>query len=314
MTHHPSSPSRDVLQRILLNNGSVRGQYVHLNETLQEIFHRRDYPVGLMPIIGELATVSVMIAAGLKRGSLIVQIQGEGALRLLVVEVNSALQVRATAEWSHELPEGTPLIDWVGIDARCVITIDPQQPNSKMYQGIVAADQSTIAETLEGYLANSAQCATRLWLGSCHGMAGGILLQRMPLDAAKAGQLEHEEADRMFWEQAVTLADTVTIEELADLTGQELLWRLFSSEGEVRVLAPQPISFFCSCNEDRVLNTLQMLGREDIKALFEEQEGEITVDCQFCGKRYTIGEHHYENLFDPEENSHWVSNTSTAQH
>jgi molecular chaperone Hsp33 len=259
-------------------------------------------------------TVSVMIAAGLKRGSLIVQIHGEGALRLLVVEVNAALQVRATAEWNNELPLGTPLVDWVGLDGRCVITIDPQQANSKMYQGIVAADQSTIAETLEGYLTNSAQCETRIWLGCEKHTAGGILLQRMPLDSDKASVPECVEEDKELWEQAITLADTVTVAELVNLSSEELLWRLFSSEGEVRVLAPQPISFFCNCNEDRVLNTLQMLGGEDIKALFEEQEGEISVDCQFCGKRYTIGEHHYESLFSPEEKGHWITAGSNTQH
>jgi len=242
------SPQHDHLQRILLNNGTVRGQYVHLDDTLREVFERRRYPEGLMPILAELATVSVMIAAGLKRGSLIVQLHGEGALRLLVVEVNSALQVRATAEWMHELQPGTPLPDWLGPDAKCVITLDPQQPNTQMYQGIVPADQSSIAKMLEGYLENSAQCPTRVWLGSDGVTGAGLLLQRLPLSSKQANNAESEDQHEAFWEHAVTLADTVTVNELNTLPGHELLWRLFSSEGEVRVLAPQPVSFFCSCN------------------------------------------------------------------
>jgi len=44
-----------------------------------------------------------------------------------------------------------------------------------------------------------------------------------------------------------------------------------------------------------------MLGQEDVQSLFEEQDGEISVDCQFCGKHYVVGAHHLEKLFSPEE-------------
>ncbi|MES2206485.1 MAG: Hsp33 family molecular chaperone HslO [Pseudomonadota bacterium] len=309
-----NSLKSDHLQRVLLNDGKVRGQYVHLEATLNEVFMRREYPEALMPILAELATVSVMIAAGLKRGSLIVQIQGEGALRLMVVEVNVALQVRATAEWSHELHVGAPLQDWVGPGAKCVITLDPQQPNSKMYQGIVPADQSTVAKMLEGYLENSAQSPTRVWLGSDGRAGAGLLLQKLPADSGRTYDESLIESQELFWDQSIALADTVTSDELIKLSGHELLWRLFSSEGEVRVLTPQPVSFFCSCNEERVLHTLQMLGQEDVKNLFEEQDGEISIDCQFCGKHYVIGEHHFENLFSPEDNLNVKLDASNVQH
>src|SRR5512135_1220483 len=197
----------DSLRRFLFEHAPIRGEIVRLGTVWQSVIERHNYPPVLRDLMGELCAAAVLLAATLKlQGSMVLQIHGKGAVKLLVVECTGDLELRATAKWQGELTHGT-LQDLVG-DGRFVITLDPKD-GSQPYQGIVALEGDSIAEILQSYMTRSEQLETRLWLAADGKQAGGMLLQKLP------AQGESQDADA--WERATQFADTLKAEELLDL-------------------------------------------------------------------------------------------------
>ena len=184
----------DTLHRFLFEHAPIRGEIVHL-DAWQTVLERHEYPPVLRDLMGELCAAAVLLAATLKlKGSLVLQIHGKGAVKLLVVECTGDMELRATAKWAGELAQGG-LAELIG-DGRFVITLDPKD-GKQAYQGIVALEGDSVAEILQNYMTRSEQLETRLWLAADGQHAAGMLLQKLP---DKAGQ------DEDAWERASLLA------------------------------------------------------------------------------------------------------------
>ncbi len=262
----------DALHRFLFEHAAIRGERVHLDASWRTVLERHGYPPILVQLMGELTAAAVLLAATLKlQGSLILQIQGRGAIKLLVVECTGDLQLRATAKWEGELHGD--LAEMVG-DGRFAITLDPKN-GSQAYQGIVALEGGSVAEILQHYMARSEQLETRLWLAADENGAAGMLLQKLP---------EKESHDADAWERVTRLADTLQRDELLELPTMELLHRLYHEE-DVRLFEAQPVSFHCGCSRDKVAAMLKMLGREEVESILVEQ-GTVEIHCEFCNQRY----------------------------
>jgi molecular chaperone Hsp33 len=152
----------DSLMRFLFDQAPVRGEVVSLDQTWQEVLQRHDYPPLLQALLGELMAAAALLSATLKfDGALIMQLQGSGALQLLVVECNADLGMRATAKWQGEI-RPQPLRDLLG-KGRFIITLDPQNGQTP-YQGIVGLEGDSVAAILENYMLRSEQLETRFWL------------------------------------------------------------------------------------------------------------------------------------------------------
>lgn len=281
--------SPDSLHRFLFEAAPVRGELVHLGESWRTILSMHDYPPLLRLVLGELLAAAVLLAATLKlRGSLVLQIQGQGALKLLVVECTGDLQVRATAKWEGDLTHGN-LRDWVGA-GRFVITLDSKD-GGQPYQGIVALAGDSVAEILQDYMSRSEQLDTRLWLAADEQRTAGMLLQKLP---------EQGGGDADLWARASLLADTVRAEELQQLSAPTLLNRLFGEE-DIRLFDAQEISFGCTCSRDNVARMLQLIGEDEVDAVLEEQ-GSIQVCCEFCNQCYVFEEDDIDEVFaGPDE-------------
>lgn len=274
----------DSLQRFIFEGAPVRGELVHLDATWRAVLERHDYPRQLRDMLGEMMAAAALLSATLKfTGSLIMQIQGSGTVKLMVVECTSEQTMRATAKWTGEL-ESTQFRDLVG-DGRFVITIAPNDL-SQTYQGIVELNGDTLTEVLEHYMSTSEQLDTRLWLACDDQQAAGILLQKLPETAGHEGDT---------WNRAVTLAQTITPDELLRLPGAQVLHRLFHEE-TLRVFEPRVMSFRCSCSRDRVVNMLRMLGRDEVRSILQER-GAVDVACEFCNRKYVFDPVDSEQIF-----------------
>jgi len=288
-------PHPDSLQRFLFERSPVRGELVHLDDAWRAVLERHDYPPALRAVMGELMAAAVLLAATLKlKGSLILQIQGQGPVTLLVVECDGELNVRATAKWQGEL-EGIAFTQMVG-DGRFVITLDPRD-GGQTYQGIVELDGESVAEVLQNYMLRSDQLETRLWLAADEQHAAGLLLQKMPGEGGYAVSPNEDEDDDM-WSRVTMLTDTLKREELLGLPAVELIRRLYAEE-DVRLFDTQPVAFRCSCSRDRVARMLKMLGRDEVQSLLAEQ-GVAEVTCEFCNHKYVFDKVDAEQVFVPE--------------
>ena len=287
----------DSLQRFIFEGVPVRGEIVHLDATWRAVLERHDYPEPLRAVLGELMAAAALLSATLKfDGSLILQMQGSGTVKLIVVECTSEQTMRATAKWDGELSSGS-FRELVG-DGRFVITIAPSD-GKQTYQGIVELTGDSVSEVLEHYMATSEQLETRLWLGADGAQAAGMLLQRVP--GAEGG-------DPDAWNRAVTLGGTVTDRELLTLPARQIIHRLFHEE-DVRVFDARILSFRCSCSRERVVNMLRLLGHAEVRSIVDER-GEVEVNCEFCNKRYALDAVDAEQIFAAEV----VTPAATTRH
>lgn len=274
----------DTLNRFLFENTPVRGNLVNLTSTFQMALNKQHLPAGLKRSLGELMAASALLTATLKMtGSLVLQIQGKGQLKLLVVECNSDFGIRATAKWQGEIRDDQNLFDLME-HGQFVITLDPKD-GGQTYQGIVPIEGRDISTILENYMLRSEQIDTKIWLCCDGNSAAGMLLQKLPETMNQVTQSEESiEHDVDAWNRIGHLADTITDEELLHLPTETLIHRLFHEE-DVRLFEASNTKFFCSCTRTSVANMLRMLGADEINSILEEQ-GKIEVNCDFCNTHY----------------------------
>nr|WP_294842186.1 Hsp33 family molecular chaperone HslO [uncultured Methylotenera sp.] len=276
----------DTLQRFVFENTPIRGNLVNLTSTLQLALNKQHLPAGLKRALGELMAASALLTATLKMsGSLVLQIQSKGALKLLVVECNSEFGIRATAKWKGEVSDEQSLFDLMS-QGQFMITLDPKD-GRQAYQGIVALEGDSISTILENYMLRSEQIDTKIWLHCDGNAAAGMLLQKLPDTMNQVTKTEDLSAqDLDAWNRIGHLADTITDDELLNLPTETILTRLFHEE-DVRLFEASNTKFYCSCSRESVSGMLRMLGNDEITSIIEEQ-GKIEVNCDFCNAHYSF--------------------------
>ncbi|MDB5806994.1 MAG: Hsp33 protein [Betaproteobacteria bacterium] len=294
----------DILLPFMFESGDVRGAVVALDRTWREVLARRDYPLPVRTLLGQAMAASALLSSTLKfDGTMVLQAQAEDSaapVRMLVVECNADLSMRATAKINEEAQpqQSDALHELVGA-GRLVITLDPKD-GASAYQGVVPLEGAQLAGALENYMLRSEQVETRLWLAADETRACGLMLQKMPGAGGNAKatdpQTASEAADER-WHTAQTLAATVTSQELLTLPPPEVLRRLFQ-EFDLRLFNERHAVFRCTCSRERVAGMLRMLGQEEVESILTER-GLVSVDCEFCHKAYTFDPIDAAQLFMP---------------
>lgn len=295
------------LHPFLFDGLPVRGMLVRLTDAWQDILRRREaaggYPPEVMQLLGEMLAAGALMQSNIKfNGALVLQISGDGPLKLAVAEVQSDLSLRATASLSAAgLPSGATLSQMVNLNnqGRCAITLDPKDrlPGQQPYQGVVPlfGDRheklEKISEVLEHYMLQSEQLDTRLILAANQEVAAGLLIQRLPVmgEANLEGQLQREANEDQIgrnedYQRIAMLAGTLQAEELLTLDADTVLHRLFWEEKLLR-FEPRRPRFACTCSRERVSGMLRNLGPQEVQSIIEER-GLVNVGCEFCGTQY----------------------------
>lgn len=267
---------QDQMHRYLFENYAVRGELVNLSETWREIVSGHDYPQPVQQLLGELLVATSLLTATLKfEGDITVQLQGDGALTLAVINGNNRQEMRGVARVQGDIADGSTLKEMVG-NGYLVITISPEK--GERYQGVVGLEGDTLAACLEDYFMRSEQLPTRLFIrtGEHEGVAGaaGILLQVLPA----------QNADQEDFNHLAMLTETIKTEELIGLPANDVLWRLYNQE-EVTIFEPQSVSFKCTCSRERCGEVLRTLPQEEVNQILEE-DGQIDMHCDYCGAHY----------------------------
>ncbi|MFZ6656053.1 Hsp33 family molecular chaperone HslO [Undibacterium sp. TJN19] len=289
----------DTLQKFMFEHAGVRGEMVELVDTWQQTLARKQYPLAVQTILGELMAASALLSANLKfNGTMIMQIHGDGPVKLLVVECDSELKMRATAKLSDHavITDDAGLCDLIHAhgQGRFVITLDPNDklPGQQAYQGIVPLDGDSIATVIENYMLRSEQLDTKLWLAADNTVARGMLLQKLPKTGGTESSVEDEDD---AWNHAVLLGDTIKREELLSTDIETLMHRLFW-EQTLRVFDPLHPQFQCNCTREKVGDMLRMLGEEEVQSAITDL-GKLDINCDFCGKHYAFDKVDCAQLF-----------------
>lgn len=313
----------DQLQKFMFEAAPVRGEVVTLEKTWQEVLVRRGYPVPVRTLLGEMMAAAALLSANIKfDGTLVVQILGDGPVKMLVVQCRSDLSMRATAKLGSEydtLSDTASLTELVNANGRgrCVITLDPHEklPGQQPYQGIVPLTNAhdgpldSVAQVLEHYMRHSEQLDTRLWLAADERRAVGMLLQKLPGDGGIVPRTVQTDADT--WDRVCHLGSTLKTDEMLAADPDTLMRRLFWQENVSR-FDPAPTLFTCTCSREKVGGMLQMLGRDEIDSILVEQ-GHVEVHCEFCNQRYAFDAVDAMQLFHGNDRSLNVAATPSQQ-
>ena len=277
----------DRLLKFLFKAAPVRGGLVRIDDAWRQMVTLHDYPPVVTRVLGEMVAAGALLATSIKfNGALVMQVHGDGPVKLLVVECLPDLAIRATAKLgAGEIAEGATLRELVNRSGRgrFAITLDPRDPmpGQQPYQGIVPLEGDSMADALQTYLRQSEQLDSRLWLAADEHVSAGLLLQSLPGDGGKAATVDAD-----AWGRAVTLAQTITSDELLRLAPEDVLRRLFWQE-PLEHYPPMSPHFACTCSRERIGRMLVSLGHDEVESIIEEL-GTVTVTCDFCNREYTF--------------------------
>jgi molecular chaperone Hsp33 len=292
-------PGVDQVRRFIVENRPVRGQWVRLEGAWREVRAHREYPEVVRELLGQAVAASVLLAATLKfRGTLTLQLQGNGAVSLLVAQCTHDYRLRAVAQFEEARVAAIPYSprdarlfrQLVGTDGRVAVTVEAEE-RSMRYQGVVPLTGASLAESLEAYFASSEQLPTRVLLAADGERGAGVLVQKVP------GRAADDESDlQEIWEDAQRGIERLSPTELLESPVEELLKRGFA-EHDLRLFRGSPVQFECRCNQGRVNSLLRALGPEEVRDVLREQ-GAVTVTCEFCHRPYRFDAAAVAALFD----------------
>jgi molecular chaperone Hsp33 len=296
------------LHKFLFEGLPVRGLLVRLTDSWREALRRRATtqatPLPVRALMGEMAAAAVLMQSNIKfNGAVILQMTGDGPVKLAVAEAQPDLSFRVTAKVVGEVAADARLEALLNVHGkgRCAITLDPQDrlPGQQPYQGVVPLHGDRreplqrLSDVLEHYMLQSEQLDTRLVLAADDSVAAGLLIQRLPVqgEGNLAGRRNEDEIGlNEGFNRIAHLSATLTAGELLTLDAETVLHRLYWEERLLRLEAAdgRPSAtprFACTCSRERVAQMLKSLGRGEVDDIVAEQ-GRVEVACEFCGAKY----------------------------
>jgi len=308
---NPAIVTPDQVRRFIFENQPVRGHWVHLEGAWRELQAHASYPPAVTELLGQAVVASVLLAATLKfRGTLTFQLEGDGAVSLLVAQCTHDFRVRAVARCDGAAvraltPEGSGAHDGaarfrslVGDAGRITVTVEADE-KSLRYQGIVPLSGASLAESLEVYFASSEQLPTRVLLTADGAHGAGMLVQRLP--DSEGHSASETSAVEEAWAGAQRGIAQLGPRRLRQHGIEELLAQGFPGR-DLRLFRGAPVRFECRCSEGRVAGLLRALGQDEVREVLNEQ-GSVTVTCEFCHRPYRFNPADIDVLFSESPDS-----------
>lgn len=285
----------DYLVKATVYDGSVRAYAISSTNTVEEARRRQDTWATASAALGRTLTITAMMGAMLKGDDVLtVKIEGSGPLGAMVVDGNTAGEVRGYAANPHvdfELNEKGKLDVAKAVGTEGTLSVVKDLGLKDYFTGQVPLVSGEISEDFTYYFATSEQVPSAVGAGVLinpdHTVlaAGGFIIQIMPgADEEIVDQLE---------KQIQSFPAISSMIEKGD-TPESILEQLFVGE-KVKVLERLPIEFKCKCSKERIGQAITGLGNEEIDAMIKEDHG-AEASCHFCNETYQFTEIELEEL------------------
>jgi molecular chaperone Hsp33 len=279
----------------------AHGRLVRLGFVADEILRAHALPDGASSVLGEGLVLAALLGSVLPgEGNISIQTRTSGAVSMLYADCEAPGKLRGYARFeaarfpapisdSERFRSG----DLLG-EGHLAITVD-QGAAVERYQGVIALDGQSLDLAAAAYFEQRENLPTftrlsvaRHYAGAqaglpagMHWRGGGIMMQ-MP------GGHDADESGDDPWQRVRMLTATIEDHELLDplLSSERLLLRLFHEEGVIidRVV---PLSGYCKCSREKILNVLHSFGAKELADMHDEA-GKISVTCEFCARRYAF--------------------------
>lgn len=304
MEPHITDADDDIVQTFQLETSGLRGRIIRLGDAINEILKPHDYPQPVAHLVAETVTLTGLLSSMLRyEGIFTLQAQGDGPVKMVVADMTSDGHIRGCAHYDEERLEHS----WKQLSALArteksqnnfaqllgkgymAFTVD-QGNKVERYQGIVELKGHSMTDCVQHYFTQSEQIGTGIKMAvgrrGDSWRAGGIMLQHMPEDGSnpEAGMGNVREDD---WRRSMILLGSCTEDEFlsSEIHANNLLMRLFHEEG-IRVYKPHGVKKSCRCSEEKVLNILRMMPKEDREYMADD--GRIVMHCEFCSRDYSF--------------------------
>jgi molecular chaperone Hsp33 len=293
----PSSQlNTDVVLGVAIPLRNARGRIARLGTVVDQVLANHGYPPAIEKLLAEALTLTALLGSLLKepQGQLTLQAQTQGGIVDLMVcdYLGGALRgyVRHDPERLAKASAEPSLKELFG-DGYLAITFDQPLANER-YQGIVPLEGKNLGDAAQSYFAQSEQIPSLVRLAAEkrgeHWFAGGLLLQHLP-EGEEGRERLHTRLDHPDWPHVAILGGSVKPQELTDpeLPLDDLIWRLFHEEEELRTLDAVSLSRGCRCDPDYVRSVIARFPADEREAMVGD-DGLIRVDCAFCSSSFAI--------------------------
>ena len=286
----------DLAMAVTIPGRHARGRVARLGPTLDRILANHKYPPVLETLLAEALVLTALLGSLLKDpgGQLTIQAQTErGAIDLLVCDYKGGELRGYIRHDADRLAEAGPHPTLFALFGKGYLAITFDQPaTDERYQGIVPLEGTGLAQAAQSYFSQSEQIpsivrlATRKDAGGW--VAGGLMFQHLP-EGEEGRERLHTRLDHPEWPHVAVLAGSVKDEELTDraIALDDLVWRLFHEEEEVRTLPPVALSKGCRCSPDYIASVIARFPVDEQRDMAGE-DGLIRVDCEFCATSFPI--------------------------
>lgn len=296
-THMPSVElNTDVALGVAIPSRNARGRIARLGPVIDTVLANHGYPPVIEKLLAEALTLTALLGSLLKEpeGQLTLQAQTEGGMIDLMVCDYLGGELRGYVRHDPERLAGgsrDPTLQQLFGKGYLAITFD-QPVARERYQGIVPLEGKNLGEAAQSYFAQSEQIPSLVRLAAekrdGHWFAGGLLLQHLP-EGEEGRERLHTRLDHPDWPHVAILGGSVKAEELTDpgLPLDDLIWRLFHEEQELRTLPAIKLARGCRCDPDYVRSVIARFPADEREAMVGE-DGLIRVDCAFCSSSFAI--------------------------
>jgi len=286
----------DVAIGVTIPERDARGRAARLGPVLDTVLSAHNYPPVIERLLAEALTLTALLGSLLKEpeGQMTLQAQTEaGIIDLLVCDYRGGELRGYVRHDPARLADAGPNPSLFALFGKGYLAITFDQPVSKeRYQGIVPLEGDSLAQAAQSYFAQSEQVPSLVRLSAekrdGHWIAGGLLFQHLP-EGEEGRERLHTQLDHPDWPHVAILGGSVKPEELTnpDLPLDDLIWRLFHEEAEIRTFAPVRLRRGCRCDPAYVRSVIARFPEDEREAMVGD-DGLIRVDCAFCSTSFPI--------------------------
>jgi molecular chaperone Hsp33 len=288
--------NNDVALGVAIPSRNARGRFARLSGVVDQVLSNHKYPPVIERLMGEALVLTALFGSLLKEpeGQVTVQAQTETGIISLLVCDYVAGELRGYIRHDRErLADVGPNPSLQTMFGKGYLAITFDHPVMKeRYQGIVPLEGDSLALAAQSFFAQSEQIPSIVRLAAekrdGHWIAGGVLLQHLP-EGEEGRERLHTRLDHPDWPHVAILAGSVTADELTDpaLPLEDIVWRLFHEEDEVRTLGTLALTRGCRCDPDYVRSVIARFPAEERDEMVGD-DGLIRVDCEFCSSSFAI--------------------------
>lgn len=286
----------DYLIRALTADGYFRAMAVLTTEMVSEAQKRHDTWPTASAALGRTMTAGTMVGCGLKGDDrLTVTIEGGGPIGVIIVDANAKGETRGYVTNPHvhfELNEKGKLDVARAVGKEGDLSVVKDIGLKENFSGRVPLISGEIGDDFTYYLARSEQIPSAVGVGvlvnpdNTIKASGGFLIQVLP------GAPESLIQDL---ENRIKRVPPISKMIEQGLSPEQILQQIFA-DTEFKIIDHMPVKFKCTCSREKIERTLIGLGKEELRAMIEEDKG-AEVTCQFCNETYRLTEEELSSLY-----------------